>query len=286
MTDSMFWLLLLGTLSRAVPLALAAMGGFTSERSGVINIGLEGKMLMGALATAVGSAATGNAFLGLLLGIGASLLMAWLHWLATQTYRIDHIVSGMAINAIALGSSDFLSKWFSERHSGERAMLLPVPFYIVVAIVIPVLLALVVRRSRVGLRLLAVGSDPDKARTMGVSPGKIRFAGLTATGVFCGLAGAMIVANEAGQFSNNMTAGRGFIALAALILGGWRPIPTALACFVFGFLEAVRIRMQGDTLFGISLPNDFWLALPYLATVVALAGLLGKSRAPAGLGKP
>ena len=286
MTDSVLWLLLIATVSRAVPLALAAMGGFTSERAGVINIGLEGKMLMGALATALGSAATGSALAGLACAVAAGVLMAWLHWLATQIYRIDHVVSGMAINAIALGASDFLAKWFQEKRPEASATLMPVGLYIAMAIAVPLALAVYTTRSRLGLRLLAVGSDPDKARTMGVSPIAIRFKGLTATGVLCGLAGAMIVTNEAGQFSNAMTAGRGFIALAALILGGWRPIPTALACAAFGFLEALRIRMQGDTFFGLSLPNDFWLALPYLATLIALAGFLGRGRAPAGLGKP
>lgn len=277
-------ILLLSTVTLSAPLILAAMGGFTSERGGVINIALEGKMLMAAAATALVGLGTGSALFGLLAGVGAAIVMSWLHWLITQVYRIDHVVSGMAINAIALGGTNFLDKAFTDPgHSGEIPKF-PLEAYYVLAVLVPIGLWIAARRTRVGLHLLAVGSDPDKARQMGVAPMKVRLFGLSLTGVLCGLAGAMLVTN-AGRFTDGMTSGRGFIALAALILGGWRPVPAALACIGFGFATALQLQMQGTELAGARIPSELWQVLPYVVTVIALAGALGKSRAPAGLGK-
>jgi simple sugar transport system permease protein len=132
---------------------------------------------------------------------------------------------------------------------------------------------------------MAVGSDPDKARLMGLQPSNVRLWGLLATGLFTGIAGVELVAYT-GVFTDNMTSGRGYIALAALIIGGWRPIPAFIACVVFGFFSALRLQLQGTPLFGAELPPQIWASLPYLVTIVALAGLLGKNRTPAGLGRP
>jgi ABC-type uncharacterized transport system permease subunit len=155
---------------------------------------------------------------------------------------------------------------------------------LILALVLPALLYGYLRMSRAGLRLLAVGSDPEKARLMGVRPLRVRLIALVATGMFTGLAGAFIVSNV-GRFTNDMTAGRGYIALAALILGGWRPLPTLIACIGFALFEAVQLQLQGTELMGAKIPSEAWQALPYLVTVIALAGFLGKSRAPQGLGK-
>jgi general nucleoside transport system permease protein len=201
----------------------------------------------------------------------------------TQTYRIDHIISGMAINAIAFGASNFLDRKFLSAASGAVPVL-PVSLYYAAAFALPVALGLYLAKTRGGLRLLAVGQDPDKSRQMGLSPIGVRFGGLLATGVFCGLAGALVV-SQATRFVDNMTSGRGFIALAALILGAWRPIPAALACFAFGAFQALQIQLQGTELMGARIPPEVWQSLPYAVTVVALAGLLGRSRAPSGLGK-
>jgi general nucleoside transport system permease protein len=274
----------LSTLTLAAPLIFAAMGGYTSERSGVINIGLEGKMLMAAAATALGSAATGSAILGLLVGIGAAIVLSLFHWLLTQQYRVDHIISGMGINAIAFGGTNFLHQRFTDRTATELP-LVPLWVYYAAALLLPPVLALYAGNTRGGLRLIAVGGDPDKARLMGVKPVQVRLVGLLATGVFCGLSGAMILTN-AGGFTDGMTAGRGFIALAALIIGGWRPVPALVACFVFGLFEALQIQLQGTMLFGARIPSEAWQSLPYLITILALAGLLGRSRSPLGLGKP
>ncbi len=275
--------LLLLTVALSTPLILAAMGGFTSERGGVINIGLEGMMLMAACADALASPKFGPVG-GLLIGIFAAVCISLLHWLVTQIYKIDHVISGMALNAIAAGGTNFMHlKFTDEAHKGSVPNFPTWVFYIL-AFVIPIVLWGYVRQTRGGLRLLAVGSDPDKARLMGVQPMRVRFFGLLATGVLTGIAGVELVAYT-GVFTDNMTAGRGYIALAALILGGWRPLPALGACLAFGFFSALQVQLQGTPVFGISIPAEMWAALPYLVTIVALAGFLGKNRTPAGLGR-
>lgn len=279
-----FLQLALGTIALSAPLMLAAMGGLTSERSGIMNIALEGFMLSAACVTSLVAVASGNALIGLGVGIAVAIVMSLLHGLLTQTYKIDHIVSGMAINALAFGGTNFLDKRFSDVTRAGEIPGLPMIVYTSVAFAFPVFVALYVRWTRGGLRLMAVGNDPDKSRQMGIEPLTVRFSALIWTGVFCGLAGAMIV-TDAGRFTDGMTAGRGFIALAALIIGGWRPIAAAVACLVFGGFSALQLQLQGTHLFGADIPSQLWNALPYLVTIIALAGFLGKNRAPAGLGK-
>lgn len=276
--------LVMGTLVLSAPLILAAMGGFTSERSGVFNIGLEGKMLIAAVTAWLVSVATHNAFAGLLAAIGAATLLSLLHWLLTQKFAIDHIVSGMAINAIAFGASNFLDKNFTNPQQIDFPRL-PLAVYWVFGLLLPGLLWLYLKRTRGGLRLIAVGSDPDRARQMGVSPGRIRLVALIATGIFCGIAGTLIVSN-AGSFSDGMTAGRGFIALAALVIGGWRPLPAMAACVFFAMVQQLQIQLQNVPIGGVQIPGWVWLSLPYAATILVLAGFLGRDRTPAGLGKP
>jgi simple sugar transport system permease protein len=268
------------------------MGGLTSERGGIINIALEGNMRIGAIATALIGHLTKNPWIGLAGGVAASTVLSWLHWLLTQIYRMDQIVSGMAINLIAMGVANFLDQKYTDPTAGEIPTfktitifgILPFNCYYAIALLLPFLLALYMKWCKGGLRLSAVGSDPSKSRQMGLSPVKVRFLGLTATGIFCGLSGALIVSN-AKYYTDNMTAGRGFIALAALILGSWRPIPAFIACLVFGMFQGLQIQLQGVPVFGIHIPREVWFSLPYLITVIALAGFLGKSRVPAGLGK-
>ncbi len=289
--------ILLSTLSLATPFILAALGGLTSERSGIINLGLEGKMLISACVTGVAAGAFQNAYLGVAFGVGAAILFSLLHWLLTQKFAIDHIISGMAINLMAIGGSGYLYGAFANKQSDGGIPILPtlvvdlgsagkftVSIYMVLAFVLPLLVFWYLRRTRAGLRLQAVGNDPDKARLMGIRPLRVRLVALIATGVFTGLGGAFIISNV-GRFTDNMTAGRGYIALAALILGGWRPIPTFLACIGFALFEAIQMQLQGTELMGARIPSEAWQALPYVVTVIALAGFLGKSRAPQGLGR-
>lgn len=274
---------LVATIARAAPLALAAMGGYASERSGVINIGLEGKMLAAACVMAVVGARTGNAGAGLAAAILAAVLLSLLHWLMTQTYRVDHVISGMAINAVAFGGVNYAAGTFLE--PGSTIPRLSENVFYAAAVLIPIGLAWGARSTRAGLRFLAVGSDPDKARLLGLRPGTVRAWALCVTGLCTGLSGAMIL-NGVGNLTDTMTAGRGFIALAALILGSWRPLPALLACLLFGFLEALQLVLQGTSMGGVRIPSEVWNALPYLATLLALGGLMGRTKAPAGLGKP
>ncbi len=279
-------LALLGsTVTLSAPLILAALGGFFSERSGVINIALEGKMLAAACLAAIVGMNSGSALLALVAGIGAGVLMALLHFLLTQTYRVDHVVSGMAVNIIAFGGTNFLAEKFMQDTLTEKVPILPVWIYDALAFLLPVLLWAYIRYGRGGLRLLAVGNDPDKARQMGVSVVQVRLVSQLMTGVLCGIAGVLIVSTSR-VFADNMTAGRGFIALAALIISGWRPVPTLIACVAFGLFQALQINLQGVKVAGIEMPPQFWQSLPYLVTVIALIGLVGKNRPPAGLGKP
>ena len=266
------------------PLLFAALGGLLSERAGVMNIALEGMMLTGACIAAIVGIETGSAFTGLAAGVVSAILVNLLHAVLTQAYRIDHIVSGMAINLLALGGTNYLLR-SSTSWSTERPPVLEGWVYWPLSIIAVAVLTVYLVRTRGGLRLLAVGNDPDKARLAGIEPAHVRYLALIGTGVLTGLAGAALISN-AGGFVDGMTAGRGYIALAALILGAWRVLPTLLACTFFGVLFALQIQLQGAGIGGYEIPKEFWLALPYIATLAALAGLVGKGKAPAGLGKP
>jgi simple sugar transport system permease protein len=276
--------LLSATARLGGPLALAAMGGLLSERSGVVNIALEGAMLASACACGMVSAATGSTALGLLAGLTAAVIVCLLHALAVLGFRIDHIVSGIAANAIAFGITGFAIKVAVQRGAELKFTPLPQVVYIVCALVLPVVIALIFQRTAFGLRIDAVGNSGTKSAEMGVNPTLIRFVALFGCGLLTGLAGAMLV-SQPEHFTANMTAGKGFIALAALILGGWRPIPATIAAFAFGLFDALQIRLQGTPMLGIEFPSQFWASLPYVITLIALAGFLGKSKPPAALGR-
>ncbi len=271
------------TLAMGAPLALAAMGGYTSERSGVINIGLEGMMLIAACMTAVVGVPYG-AVAGLAAAIASAIALSTLHWLMTQKFSVNHVISGMGINALAAGGSSFVFAIYGDpKHEGGVPQL-SVWIFFVIAVISPALLWLYAGRTRGGLRLVAVGADPDKSRLMGLQPLQIRFVALVATGLFCGLAGALLV-SYVGVYTNNITAGKGYVALAALVVSGWRPIPALAVCLALGFFTSLQYRFQG-TGFLHWIPSQAWQSLPYLLTIIALAGFLGKNRTPAGLGKP
>ncbi len=276
--------LVLATARLGGPLALAAMGGLLSERSGVVNIALEGAMLASACACGMVSASTGNPILGVGAGVIAGVLVCMLHALAVLGFRIDHIVSGIAANAVAFGVTGFAIKVASQRGVEQHFSPLPQFTFIATAVLLPVMIAYGLQVTRAGLRLNAVGNDDRKSAEMGVDPIRVRLFALIGCGLLTGLAGAMLV-SQPQQFTANMTAGKGFIALAALILGGWRPIPAMLAAFAFGLFDALQIRLQGTPILGVQLPSQFWASLPYALTLIALAGLLGKSKPPAALGR-
>lgn len=276
--------LLINVLALGLPLALAALGGLISERSGIMNIALEGKLLGAACATSLVAANTGSPVLGLASGLFTAIVLSLgLVWL-TQSLRLDHVVAGMAINLISIGGTNFAAKALVDQNKLSNAPTLPLPLYYGLGGLAALLVIVGFAKTRPGLHLLAVGEDPDKSRQMGLDPLRVRVGALLLTGLLCGLGGALILTN-AGGFTDGMTAGRGFIALAAVILAGWRPGPAVAVAIGFGAIEALRIQVQGAPVLGMEVPPQLWSSLPYLATLVALTGLVSKSRPPAGLGR-
>ncbi|SRR5579885_3048127 len=304
-------------LRLATPLVLAALGGLFCERSGIIDIGLEGKMLGSAFAAAAAAALTGSAWVGLVGGIGVATLLALLHAFAAVTQRGDQVITGMALNILVAGLAPVLAtSWFHldgmtpalPPTARFEALTLPgaaafsgVPLlgpaylrvisghngFVYGAILAVALVALVLHRTRFGLRLRAVGDHPQAIETAGISVAWLRYRALLMTGVLCGLAGAYLSIAAGAGFTRSMTAGRGYLALAALIFGRWRPLPTALACLLFAVADAAQTRLQGVALPLVGVvPVELVSAIPYALTVLLLAGFVGSSRAPRALGIP
>jgi len=275
----------------ATPLVLAALGGMFSERSGVVNIALEGTMLAGAFSAAAVTYAVGNPWIGLLAGIGAGLLIAAIHALACIRYQANQVVSGTAINILMVGVPGFLSGAFFLSSGSTpqlpREQLIPNTPIVIAALMVP-LSWYVLYRTPFGLRLRSVGDNPEAADAAGVSVERIRYTGVLLSGVLAGIGGAYLSIGQSSLFTRNMTSGRGFIALAALIFGKWRPLQTMLACLLFGFTEAVSIQMQGVVKLpsGEDIPVQFIQMVPYVLTVVVLAGFIGHSRPPRAIGLP
>ena len=290
-------ILIASTIRLAAPLVLAALGGMFSERSGVINIALEGKMLAGAFTAAALTYAAdtklhlGNAspWVGVLGGMLAGLFIAAIYALSCIKFKSDQVVSGAAINILMFGIPGFLSGALF-LSSGSKPQipkdhLLPQSTWFI-AIVIVVLVAVtwyLLYQTPFGLRLRSVGENPEAADAAGVSVSRIRYSGVLLAGILAGLGGAYLSIGQSSLFTRNMTAGRGFIALAALIFGKWRPVQTLLACVLFGFTEAVSNQMQGIYQ---NIPVQFIQMVPYVLTIVVLAGFIGSSRPPRALGIP
>jgi ABC-type uncharacterized transport system permease subunit len=282
--------LLASTLRVSTPLIFAAMGGLVSERSGVINIALEGMMLSGAFGAAVGTLATHSPWLGFASGALAGMAAAGIYGICVIRLRANQVVAGTAINMLALGLTPFGCKVLYDVTGSTPAIPIQDRFQVA-----PLWMAWIVvgasvwlmSRTRAGLRLRFAGEHPEALESAGVRVTRVRWIAVLLSGVLAGLGGATLSISLSSSFSRNMTAGRGFIALAALIFGKWRPMPTALACLLFGFTEAVQIRLQGVTVWGSDpLPVQFIQILPYVATILVLAGLAGQSRAPKALGLP
>jgi simple sugar transport system permease protein len=284
------------SLRLSIPLLAACLAGLWSERSGVVDIGLEGKMLVAAFAAAAASYAFGSAWIGLFAGIGASIVFALIHGFASISQRGNQIVSGVAVNMLAAGLTAIVGNaWYGQ---GGRTPPLEGPqrFGDVIlghsALVYLVLLAVpltwfVLARTRFGLRLRAVGENPAAVDTAGISVTGLRYPAVVIGGILCGLAGAYLSVGQSAGFLPNMTAGKGFIALAALIFAKWRAWPALGACFLFGLLDAVAIRLQGISLPGIGeVPVQAIQALPYLMTVILLAGVIGTAIPPRASGVP
>jgi simple sugar transport system permease protein len=283
--------IIMSTLRLATPLVLAALGGLFSERAGVINIALEGIMLAGAFTAAAMTYATASPWLGLLSGVAAGVLVAAIHAVACIRYTADQVVSGTAINILMFGVPGFLSGalFLSSGSTPQlpKEQLIPYTPMVLAALLVP-LTWYVLYRTPFGLRLRSVGENPEAADAAGVGVAAIRYAGVLLSGVLAGIGGAYLSIGQSSLFTRNMTSGRGFIALAALIFGKWRPVQTTLACLLFGFTEAVSIQMQGVVKLpsGEDIPVQFIQMVPYVWTIVVLAGFIGHSRPPRALGMP
>ncbi len=271
----------------AVPYGMAALGGVLSERSGVINLALEGKLLCGALGAAMGAHASGSVFIGMLSGSAAGLAVAALYGLAVIRFRGDQIVCGVAINLLALGLTRFIlrlaynSSSNSPNTPGFTGGLFGNPAFYAV-ILIGGLVWLVLAKTPWGLRVRASGEHPEALLTAGVSVAKMRWMAVLAAGVLAGLGGGWL-AMENSAFTDNISGGRGYIALAAVIMGSWRPLYAAAAALLFATADALQVHLQTSA---IGIPSELVQTLPWVLTMVFLAGLIGRSRAPKALGKP
>jgi general nucleoside transport system permease protein len=288
--------LLFSTIRLATPLIFAALGGMFSERAGVINIALEGLMLAGAFTAAVATYQLNNPFLGLLCGMLAGAVLAFIYAIVTIKFEADQVVSGMAINFLMFGLPALISGAVYDSAGSTpqvaKEALLPEIFNISIASVFALLLVpicwYVLFKTPFGLRIRAVGENPAAADAAGVNVISLRYVAVILSGVLAAAGGAYLSIGQSSLFTRNMTAGRGFIALAALILAKWRPIPVLLACLFFGFTEALTIQIQGAIKLpsGEDIPVQFIQIIPYVATIVVLAGFIGLSRAPRALGIP
>ena len=278
------------TLRISTPLLFAAMAGMMSERSGVINIALEGLMLVGAFAGASIALLTHSSILGVLGAMGAGFAFAAFYALFVIELRANQIVAGVAVNMLAAGTIPFISKILFQSTTSTPS--LPLELHLVSAPVwgafgVVLLSWLCMRYTSFGLWVRFAGEHPQALGSAGVRVKRVRWVAVLISGCLAGLGGASLSMSLASYFSRNMTAGRGFMALAALIFGKWRPIPTAVACLLFGFTDAMQIRLQSVILWGTDpVPVQFIQILPYIVTMFVLAGVVGQSRAPKALGEP
>ncbi len=305
------------TVRLSTPLLLACLAGLFSERAGIFDIGLEGKMLAAAFTAAAVAAMTGNVWIGLVAGIAASLLFSAIHGLASITFRGNQLISGVALNFLASGLTVLVAQaWFAQGgrtpslQGAARFNPITLPFaeslsgvpilgpiyaelisghtiLVYVSLLVVPLTWWVLFRTRFGLRLRAVGENPAAVDTAGISVVGLRFAAVGICGVLCGIAGAYLSTGLQAGFVKDMTAGRGYIALAALIFAKWRPWYALTACLLFGFLQAIALRSDLiEAVIGFRIQIQLLDALPYILTVIILAGFVGKAIPPRAGGEP
>jgi len=292
---------LAAALRMATPLIFASMGGIFSERSGVINIGLEGMMLIGAFMGMLVTFYTQNPWIGLIGAMLSGAAVGFIHALASVRYKVDQVVSGTAINIFAVGFTVFMLRTvFGVAGTSPAVPRIPtvavpglssIPVVgeiigyqnpmVYIALMLVVLVHIFLFRTVWGLRLRAVGEHPKAADTVGINVFLTRYLAVTTSGALAGLGGAYLAIAHLSRFGDGMTAGRGFIALAAMIFGKWTPFGALGAAILFGFADAVQMRLQE-----IGIPRHFVLMLPYVLTMVALAGFIGRATPPKAIGKP
>lgn len=280
--------LILATIRQAAPIMITALGGMFSEVTGVVNIGLEGMMLMGAFTAAVGSHYTGNPFLGILAGMIAGGLMALIHGILSIKYKGNQTVSGVAINLFASGFTIFMLRVLFNQ-SGNSPAVQKAPQVMGMSLIVFIIYIIAawtiwfLYKTQTGLRMRAVGEHPLAADTVGIDVYKIRYFGVIMSGVLAGLGGAYLSIGALNQFTKEMSAGRGFIALAALVFGKWKPKGVIAASLLFGFADALQVIIQQ---YVKSIPPQFIQMIPYVLTILALAGVVGKAVAPKASGVP
>lgn len=295
--------LLGATLRLSTPLILAALGGVFSERAGVVNIGLEGIIVVGAFFSIAVTASTGNPYLGMLAGVLAGVLVSLIHAVLAISLKADQVISGTAINLFASGLAGFLIYQIFKTHGQTDSVKATIPYptkilsgipviggflselnwLVFVAIILVFVSHYVLYKTPLGLRIRSVGEHPKAADTVGINVYGIRYLCVLLSGALAGLGGVYISLISIGRYYDGMSAGKGFIALAAMIFGNWKPFGAMWACFLFGLAQAFQINAQT---FGLHLPIQFWASLPYILTMLALAGFVGKTQAPLEDGVP
>ncbi|MGL5000095.1 MAG: ABC transporter permease [Cetobacterium sp.] len=285
---NIFFSLILATIRQAAPILITAIGGMFSEVCGVVNIGLEGMMLIGAFSSAVVSYYTGSWVLGILAGAISGGLVALVHAIISIKYKGNQTVSGVAINLFASGFTIFMLRvLFEQASNSPSATRIPLLFnfslltYIIYGLAIGS--GYFLYKTVTGLRMRAVGEYPLAADTVGISVANVRYLGVVLSGIFAGLGGTYLSIGALSQFSKEMSAGRGFIALAALVFGKWKPKGVLFASLLFGFADAGQTVIQQYVTF---IPPQFIQMIPYILTLLALAGVVGKAVAPSASGKP
>jgi simple sugar transport system permease protein len=295
MSEIFSFALIFSTIRFATPLIFAALGGMFSERSGIINIALEGLMLAGAFTAAIVTYELGNPFLGLLCGVVAGAVLAFVYAIACIKFEADQVVSGMGINFLMIGLPALISGAVYDSSGSTpqipKEQFLPeyfnIPFASILALALVPICWYVLYKTPFGLRLRATGENPAAADAAGVNVTRLRYSAVIISGMLAAAGGAYLSIGQSSLFTRNMTAGRGFIALAALIFAKWKPIPTLFTCLFFGFMEALTIPLANYKLAsGENIPVQFVQIIPYVITIIVLAGFIGSSRAPKALGIP
>jgi ABC-type uncharacterized transport system permease subunit len=287
----------------AVPITLAAFSGILSERSGVVNIAIEGMMLMSSMAAAIVASVTKNVWLGLLGGIVSAVLLAWIHAFLSIRYKINQVISGTVINIFSAGLTSFISQRFLQKYESLNTppmfSRVPIPglanipilgptlfntnLFVYILFVLLIILQVALFQTRWGLRLRSVGEHPKAADTLGINVIRTRYMGVMLSGAVAGIAGAFFTLGSVGRFDEGMTAGKGFIGIAAMIFGKWTPIGSLGAGMLFGFADAIGSKLS---LLGSKIPPQFMAMAPYIITMVVLAGFIGRSSGPAASGEP
>ena len=295
--------LLITTLGKSIPITLGAMAGIICERAGVWNIAIEGMMLMGAMVSCIVASVLKNALLGMLAGILAGGLIAIIHALLSIKYKVNQIISGTVINIFATGFTSYINNKFMQTYENLNApatfstfeipLLSKIPFigpilfnnniYVYVMYIMLIVLTIILFKTRAGLRLRSVGEHPKAADTLGINVIKIRYTAVILSGMIAGFAGSYFTLGSVGRFDKVMTAGRGFIALAAMIFGNYMPAGAFSSGLLFGFADSLKDRLS---ILNVNIPSSFLLMAPYLATIIVLAGVVGRSTPPAAGGTP